>query len=174
MKKIIQKRTESESVASNKIDVVGLLNQMDFSPDNVVDAAAVNPVLFVRAIKYRLQCLEEKVRLERSLKRLSAETELAIRSEAKSNDDKITENHIRAKLLLDEDVSEAIKLSEEAEVYDEYSKLVVEGFRMRRDCLKIVSDMTRDEMRVGRALDDASETISNNRKKLEERFPGKS
>lgn len=163
-------KTNSESYS--KVDVIGLLNQMDFSPDNVVDAAAINPVLFVKAITYRLHCMEEKTRLEMDLKRLCAEVELEIRSDAKATDEKITENHIKAKLLLNEDISDATKAFERSEVYDEYSKLVVESFRMRRDCLRIVSDMTRDEMRQGRALDDATEVVSSNRRKLTERFPG--
>lgn len=161
------------NVGSNsKIDVIKLLDMVGFSPENAVEAAAINPRLFVKAINYRLECLTEKSEAKLRTKRINAEVELDIRNEAKVNDEKITENHVKAKLTLDDKASKAEHDLERAEVFDEYSKLVVEAFRMQRDSLQVIKGLIGDEIRQGRALDDASETLSNTRQKLKDRFPG--
>jgi hypothetical protein len=55
---------------------------------------------------------------------------------------------------------------------DEYSKLVVEAFRMRRDSLRIVGDLVRDEISIVRAVEQSAEKVQETRRKLKERFPG--
>jgi hypothetical protein len=163
----------SQPSQHKSVDVIELLNNVEFTPDNVVDAAAVNPVLFVRAISYRLECMQKKSRLEMDHKRICAEVELKTRHKASENGEKITENHIKSILTLDKTVSAAASALETAETFDEYSKLIVEVFRMRRDCLRIVSDMTRQELSLsGRAFDSETESMRATREKLHDRFPG--
>ena len=59
-----------------------------------------------------------------------------------------------------------------AETLDAYSQLVTESFRMRRDCLRIVEGMTRDEYSLGRAAESAAEKTKDARRKMKEKFPG--
>lgn len=153
-------------------DVIELLSHADFVPDDVVDAAAQNTVLFVKACQYRLECMKRKSISEFDLKRINSEADLRIRKEARDDDEKITEAGVKARLILDEDVSDAQKLFDNAEIYDEYSKLVCEIFRMRRDCLRIVEATVRSEMGIGRVADEASDTVSHKREELQRRFPG--
>ena len=40
--------------------VLVLLDRVSFQPENVVAEAAINPDLFVKAIRYRLECLLKK------------------------------------------------------------------------------------------------------------------
>jgi hypothetical protein len=159
-------------VSDNGIDVVALLNKVDFEPEDVVRAAATNSVLYVDAINYRLQCLTRKSEASMNAKRAYAEAELVVRKAAKDNDEKITESHIKALLATDEVVSDAERLQEEAEQFDEYSKLIVKVFEMRRDCLQIVSKWTHEEMRVGNVTDAAREDLKTARDKARSRFPG--
>ena len=158
--------------ASSKTNVLSLLDCVGFAPENAVEAAAILPRLFVKAIDYRKECLFEKSEAKLTAKRVNAEVELDIRNEARVNDEKITENHIKAKLVLDNKVSKAERDLERAENFDEYSKLVVDAFRMQRDCLQVVKGLISDEIRQGRALDQEVETLSKTRQKLRERFPG--
>ena len=152
--------------------VITLLSKIDFSPDNVVDAAAEQPVLFVRAIQYRLECLITKTNAKMAWETAQAEKELKIRKEYRDAGEKITEGNIDALTLLDPDVAAACKKFSDAETYEEYSKLVVEAFRMRRDCLRIVDDMTRDEMGLQKAAELGAEKLKQTRRKLHDKFPG--
>ncbi len=154
------------------INVTELLDKVDFEPENVVSAAATNSVLYVDAINYRLQCLTRKSEADMYAKRTYAEAELVVRAAAKAADEKITEGHIKALLATDEVVSAAEAERESAEQFDEYSKLVVKVFEMRRDCLQIVSKWTHEEMRLGNVTDAAREELAKTRDKLRTRFPG--
>lgn len=167
---------EGKEVESNtstpKIDVLKLLDTVGFAPENAVEAASVLPRLFVRAINYRLDCLFEKSEAKLQTKRINAEVELDIRNSAKVNDEKVTENHIKALLVLDPKAAKAERSLERAEAFDEYSKLVVEVFRIQRDSLQVVKGLISDEIRQGRALDQEVESLAVTRKKLKDRFPG--
>jgi hypothetical protein len=159
----------------SKPNVIELLDSIGFSPDNVVGAAAGQTGLFVKAINYRLACLQDKTRQDMDCKRISAEQELKIRKEAKANDEKLTESHIKSLLLVNKTVVASETQLAQAEAYDEYSKLVIEAFRMRRDCLKIVSENSRTEFYAsGRTLDAEveAERLAVLRQRTRERFPG--
>lgn len=154
------------------IDVIDLLGKVDFAPENVVATAATNTVLYVDAINYRLDCLTRKADAELASKRAWAEAELIVRDAAKKRDEKITESHVKALLTTDEVVSDAERALAEAEAFDEFSKLVVKVFEMRRDCLQIVSKWTHEEMRQGAVTDAAREELRGARDKARSRFPG--
>ena len=155
-----------------EINVTSLLAKIDFSPDNVVHAASVNSVLFVDAITYRLSCLEKKTAAKMAWEKGRAEKELTIRQKARETGEKITEGNIDAQLLVDKTVSGLAEKLSRTEVLDAYSQLVVEAFRMRRDCLRIVEGMTRDEYSMGRAADVAAEKTHEIRQRMKAKFPG--
>jgi hypothetical protein len=159
-------------VATKEINVAALLAKIDFSPDNVVHAASVNSSLFVEAITYRLSCLEQKSAAKMAWEKGRAEKELKIRQTAREDGTKITEGNIDAMLLVDPGVSALTEKLSRKEVLDAYSQLVVEAFRMRRDCLRIVEGMTRDEYSMGRVAEAASEKTREIRNKMKDKFPG--
>jgi hypothetical protein len=152
-------------------DIQRLLAQIDFSADNVVNAAAANPTLFVRAIEYRLQCLQRRNAAKLAWECAQADAELKLRQNARENGEKITERNIEALLLQDDRVTAVGIAYTNTDEMDEYSKLVVEAFRMRRDCLRIVGDMTRDEMSLQRAVEANAEKLSATRQQLRAKFP---
>lgn len=160
-----------ESKKSAPINIASLLNKIDFSPERVVDAACENSLLFVQAIEYRRQCLEKAKNAKMSWEKGKAEKDLSIRRNARQNDEKVTEGHITSQILVDPGVDKLAQELSKAEVHDEYSKLVVEAFRMRRDCLRIVDDLVRDEVGLQRAVEAGSEKLQKLRKDVSERYP---
>jgi len=161
-----------EDPAQPELEIQSLLTKIDFSPENVVSAAAENPILFVQAIQFRLSCLQKYNVAKMNWERTRADAELRLRQNARESGEKITEKNIEALLLQDEDVIASRIEFARADEMDEYSKLVVEAFRMRRDCLKIVGEMTRDELSLQKAIEIDSEKLAAVRQKLRERFPG--
>jgi hypothetical protein len=157
---------------SKPINVSVLLEKIDFSPDNVVQAAAENSVLFVTAIDYRLQCLENKTAAKMAWEKIRAEKELKIREDARANGNKLTEGNIDALLLTNTIVEDFAKKLARTETLDIYSQLVVEAFRMRRDCLRIVENMVQSEYSMGRSIEAAAEKTKESRRRLKDRFPG--
>ncbi len=156
----------------NGVDVKKLLAGVEFNPDDVVTAAAMNAVLFVDAVTFRLACMEKRAAAKLAHERVEAETSLATRKFYKDLGEKTTEGNIDATVLLTPAVKAAADALSKADVYDEYSRLIVEVFRMRRDCLRIVDDMTRGELASQGAIEAGADKMRGRREELRKRFPG--
>ncbi len=157
---------------SHLVNVKALLDRIDFSTDNVVAAAAENAPLFRIAIDYRIECLRLRTAAKMTWEVAKAEKELKLRHEARSNGDRITERHVDALLLVDPKIVVLHKEYSKADETDEYSKLIVEAFRMRRDCLRIIGDLTPDDLSIQRALEAGHEKLATIRKQLNDKFTG--
>jgi hypothetical protein len=164
-------RTPAEETSPTG-DISELLTQIDFSTDNVVAAAAGNPRLFVRAVDFRVQAMRKRSAVKMAWEKAQAEADLDIRANARQSGEKITERYIEEQVLLDPTVSRLAKAFSQADELEEYSKLIVEAFRMRRDCLRIVGDLAREELSLAGAVEAGTERLGALRQKARERFPG--
>lgn len=153
-------------------DVAKLLGKIDFSPDNVVQAAAENSSLFVEAIQFRLEKLSARNAAKMAWEEKQAARELNIRKVYREAGEKITEGNIDALLLTDINIKAAAEAYSRAEELDEYSKLVCEAFRMRRDCLEVVGNLMRNELSMQAAVEQGRDKMAAARKVLRERFSG--
>lgn len=155
-----------------EVNLAALLTKLDFAPENIIQAACTNSNLFVEAAKYRVRCLENKVNAKTNWEVKRAERELAIRKKARDTGEKTTEDQIKAQLLVDKIVMPFAKALSQAEVHDTFAGLVVEAFRMRRDCLQVVKGLVQDEYSMSRAAEDASGRMRKVREDLRKKFPG--
>lgn len=149
-----------------------LLGRIEFQPENVVSAAAENSMLFAEAIQYRVDCLRKRNAARMCYERLRAQTDSEIRAEARDANLKITNPEVEAMLTLNTALEEENRRFLHAEEEEEYSKLLVEVFRMRRDCLRIVENATREEVTFQRAAEEGAERAQEIRRRLRERFSG--
>ncbi len=154
------------------INIKALLDHIDFSSDNVVEAATENAPLFRIAIDYRIECLRNRNAAKMSWEVAKADKELRIREDARNNGERVTERNVEAIILVDPAITDLQEKYNRADEIDEYSKLVVEAFRMRRDCLRIIGDLTRTDFSIQKDLETGHEKLENTRKKLRQRFPG--
>ena len=150
-----------------------LLRSLDFQPETVVDAAVVNSRLFIEAAEYRMLCRGKLDDAKMQLEQARAEKSLSIRHRASVVGDKITEGGIEAKLTVDPEIMALTTALRTAERHDEYSKMLVEAYRMRRDCVDIVSRFTRDEMNRRAIQQETESTLTDIRRKLKEKYPGR-
>jgi hypothetical protein len=104
--------------------------------------------------------------------KIRAEKELKIREDTRANGNKLTEGNIDALLLTNTIVEDFAKKLARTETLDIYSQLVVEAFRMWRDCLRIVENMVQSEYSMGRSIEAAAEKTKESRRRLKDRFPG--
>lgn len=149
-----------------------LLEDLDFVPENVIEAACANSVMFRDAIEYRRDCMEKKAEAKVAYEVAEAEYQLEVRKQAKANDEKVTEKHVESLTVVEPELRKLRVLFLRAEALDEYSKLIVDVFRMRRDCLEVVKDLVRNEYGIQSAVEAGSTKMLAARKKLKERFPG--
>lgn len=161
------------SMGKREIDVSALLDLVPFSPEGVVDAACGNTALYVDAIRYRLRCLEQASSAKRTWETACAEKDLQLRQQARASGEKITEGYIDSKILLDKKIAHLAEEHERAEVYDEYSKLIVKVFEMRRDLLRDVTTMVSREYPMVKMAEQVADRMEIERAKLRKRFPNK-
>lgn len=149
-----------------------LLASLDFSPEDVVRAASSNPRLFITAGEYRIACLRRKSAADMNVDRIAAMTELEIRNLANERQEKVTENHVKALLQIDDVLTDAKKELAEADANDEWAKLLVEAYRMRRDVIEVIGRLTGNEMAYSKALEQQAETMEVRRRQLQNKYPG--
>jgi hypothetical protein len=125
---------------TNKLSA--LLAKLDFQPENLILEAAGQASLFKQAADYRIACYRDLAASEMNLDVARAQKELDTRAEAEALDKKITENGVKARLEVDQDVSAFRAKYNKARERDEYSKLVAEAFRMRSKMIEVVQFMS--------------------------------
>lgn len=153
-------------------EVSHLLSNLDFTPEDVVMAAATTPRLFIRAGEYRIDRLRERNQAKMVMEQIEADRSLTLRKEAAAAGEKLTEKNLEAQVTLDVEVVQAQQRYFAADEHDEYAKLVVEAFRMRRDCLEIIGRITGTEISYQKALEANAGKLEDTRRQLRNKFPG--
>ena len=148
-------------------EVLSLLEKLDFSPEEVLVTASQQPGLFRDAIKYRMKCFRENMAAEMALKTIRATRALNLRDDAREAGDKMTEGNLAEMLLVDQKATAAQLRCNQTEEDEEYSKLVLEAFRMRRDCLEIVGGL----MRTERSVESSTRQLAETREQLRRKYP---
>jgi hypothetical protein len=121
-----------------------LLGDLDFPEEELARAAREQPSLFLEASRYRVRCMRRRIRAKAALE--SVYSEVALRYREKKQADKLTEKAIANKVIAHPNVITAQKELDSAEVAEEYSKLLVEAYRQRKDACKILADILGQEM----------------------------
>lgn len=152
-KQVAKKKPTSSSIqparyAVNDEELQSLLDALDLTPETVLKAAGEQPVLFMDAARYRVGRMERRVRAKAVLETGKAECALRMRREAEDNGEKITEGKIGNLIDADAVIITLRANYEDAEVEDEFSKLLLEAFRVRRDCIRVISDLTGAERAI--------------------------
>lgn len=148
-----------------------LVHKLAFSQDNVMNAAAEQPVLFFDAAEYRVAVYRKYMVAKQELATVRAAVSLAIREAAVKAQEKTTEGLIEARVLLDDNVNIAQQACQDADVEEESSKLLLEAYRMRRDSLKVMMEWRGADLRAQQAQEFGSAFIAETSANLQERYP---
>jgi len=160
---------EAQKVAT---ELDELISSLDFMPENVVQAAAEQPKLFLRAADYRMAKYRKYVQAEGRLEAERAATSLRLREQARLNGERLTENHIAELLTVDDNLRRLRAEVESAREADEYAKLLLEAYRMRRDCIRVVAELSSAELAMARIVEEGREALHKAKKALAEKYPG--
>lgn len=165
-------RTELSRLLKKKVDLSSLLDSLDFTDEQIVDASKVQPLLFMEAARYRAKAMRKRSRLEAALSVARAERAGKFRSSKKEVGDRVTEGQVQERLNKDPTIASLQASVDEAEVEEEYAKLLLEGFRMRRDALKVVADVIGAEIYVSKISSGQMTELRKIKRRLEDKYPG--
>jgi hypothetical protein len=152
--------------------VKALLANLSFSPENVVQAAVTTPGMFRDAAEYRKLCLFERNQAKMLFEREEATYALKMRKIGRDTGTKVTEGEISAKVAANLRMVPLIQARDRAEENEEFSKLVVDAVRVRRDCLRMISELVREEISIQTAVESNRGKVDDLRSKLRARYPG--
>lgn len=136
---------------NKEVDLKELVKKIDFTDEEVEDAAAEHPKLFLRVSRFRVQKMRDRVEAE-----LAYEARLAkLGSHYRERKDekgkrKLTEGAVSAKVQLDSKISKLKRTMEMAHVYEKFAELLVTTYHKREFAIKIIMDARWAE--AGKAL----------------------
>lgn len=149
-----------------------LLKALDFTPETIAQAATEQPGLFMVAAEYRVDKLRARATAAVAHERIRAEQSLKLRAEARESGEKLTEAGIQDHLAVNRYAQEAAGSLAAAEESEEFAKLLLEAYRMRRDCLRVVAELVGVEVAMQKAVEAGAQQLAKLRPKLQEKWPG--
>lgn len=156
---------------ASRIDL--LLQELDFSPEHVIEASVKQARLFSLVAEHRASCAGRRYSAKAKYELVRAEKALAIRRRAAKRGERVSEGYIAERAQVDPAVQAAQTAMAEAEKAEEYAKLLVDAFRMRRDSIRVVADMV--AYNLGAAAGSGGEAkagLNRMRRRLASQYPG--
>lgn len=161
--------SETPTVRASE-EVLELIDALDFSPENVIGASSQQPKLFLKAVDYRITCMRRRIAAESKRDAMRVEVATAARSHAELAGVRATEAYISEKVGQNEAYITANESYLAQDTEEEYAKLLVEAYRMRRDCLKIVGDLMWAERSAERAREEGAAQLDEVRRRVREKY----
>jgi hypothetical protein len=151
------------------VDLQELIGGIDFEDEEILNASKAQGNLFLQASRLYIQKMRLRTSREAKLKEVTSIHSLRIRNRLQESGARVTEGHVTAKLEQLPRIKRAKERLERAKLHEEFCKLLLEAFRMRRDVLKIVGNLIGAEVYIAReATGHAS--LEKVKKKLEKRY----
>jgi len=118
-----------------------LITQLSVLDENILAEAARQPALFIDAARYRVSKMRKRAQANAALE--ARWSHLALRIRARKDDEggkRMTEAALKATVESQKSIKMLRSDLERAYAEEEFSKLILEAFRMRRDAIRIIAE----------------------------------
>lgn len=154
-----------------KSDELPLLSDLQITAESIYEDAQTLPSKFMEAAKFRVTCMRNLAAADMAHDMARAQADLEIRQEAEDSGEKITEAKVKAAIDIHPMVLPAREKFHEEEALSEHSKLLVEAFRIKRDCLDILSRLTITERSIDSNIREHTKRLEKVRADLAQKYP---
>ncbi len=117
-----------------------LINKLPLVAENIFAEAAMQPILFVQAAEYRVGKMRKRASASAALEQHQAATALEIRGKKNAEGKKDTEAAIKEQVELNKATKALRQQHEAAHAQEQFSMLLLEAYRMRRDAIRVLAD----------------------------------
>jgi len=159
-----------ESELGTSVDIPKLLKSLDIDQDNLLQSASEAPGLFLMASVFRVKRLRLRAEAKSNLELTRSETSLRIRQELVDNGEKATEGKVSDMIASDPKVVALEKEFNEQTAEEEISKLLLEAMRIRRDSLKVISDLTGAERAIEKIHSTQTSELEKAKSKVKQKY----
>lgn len=158
-----------------------LIEDLDFPEEELETAALHQAALFERASRFYIRAMRHTLQLKSALQEREARLSLAIRKVAQEEaaaagkSRSASEAQISARVKSSKTIAEGYVKLHQAETDEEYLRLLLDAFKMRRDTIRVLAELRRSDMgeSVVKAKEiSASEAAQEVTEKLKKRWPG--
>jgi hypothetical protein len=117
-----------------------LIEKLPIVSEDVLAEAAVQPQLFMEAAQYRIEKMRGRSQASAELEQNRSRIALKVRAEKDPTGKKPTEGAVMARVELSATTKQFRQNHDDACAKEEFSKLILEAYRMRRDAIRILAD----------------------------------
>ena len=117
-----------------------LIEKLELVPENIFGEAAVQPLLYVDAARYRVAAMRSRSQAAAELEYTKARVAAAIRARLTEAGEKVTEKLIEQRVATHKLCRAASEKMDRAQETEEFAKLLLDAYRMRRDAIRIIGE----------------------------------
>jgi hypothetical protein len=166
------KKTLSPSpLLGGEVDVRKLLDRLEFSEGNLIEAAGEQAKLFYEATRLRTQKMRKRLHQEHLGDILRAQLSLEARSEFMAAGERFTTADLNSSVLSTPEWGEHIRLLEKALAVEDAAKMLVEAYRHRKEALRVILDQNRAELGLTRKAVEIF-NLHDIQRQLKKKYPG--
>lgn len=129
-----------------------LVEHLSVIDEDIRTEAVRQPALFIEAVRYRVSRMRKRAQANAEFEAFVSRRGLVIRARSQGGKDRVTEGAIKARVQKHPKYRLLQSAVSDAEADEEFSKLLLEAYRMRRDAIKILADAQNYE--AGRSVMD--------------------
>lgn len=122
------------------IDANSLIARLPLVDENILGEAAKQPILFVDAMRYRVAAMKRRAEAQAEFDYMRSRIALAIRAKRTELGEKVTEATLNARVEKHPKIREMRAAVERAFEAEEFAKLMLEAYRMRRDAIRVIAE----------------------------------
>lgn len=122
------------------IDSELLIQRLALVDENILGEAARQPVLFIDAVRYRVAAMRRRAQAITEFDYQRSRVALAIRAKRNAEGEKITETALKERVEKHSVVRGLRNQVDRAYEAEEFAKLIIEAYRMRRDAIRVIAE----------------------------------
>lgn len=130
------------------VNVLKLIDELSFDPDDVEQASVDQPKLYIEAGKWRVQQMRKRSKALANLEVVTAEAGLKERRKKSSQPrgERLTDAAIKDMVQLDKRVRKARMRTERAFAREEFGKILLTAFAQRQSATQVIAKVRASEM----------------------------
>jgi hypothetical protein len=134
--------TKLNDILKEPVDLDNLIAKLDFAEEAVITANREQASLFLEASRYRVKKMRSRIKAESAFESAKTNAAMFLRRRKKTGEKGgITEGFIRDQVATNPAVIETKKAFEDAEVYEEWGKHLLEAYRQRAHAIKTLAEI---------------------------------
>ena len=118
-----------------------LIKKLALISENIMGEAARQPALFIDAARYRVSKMRRRSQAVAELEVMRSKLALTIRAKKSASGSKLLrEGAVKEKITAHSVIQRLTAEMERAYEAEEFSKLILEAYRMRRDAIRVIAE----------------------------------